>query len=327
MDTTGSTWAVVLAAGDGNRLRRLTTDPAGVAVPKQFCSLRGGESLLQETLHRAFAVARPEHVVTIVSESHRRWWEPVTRCLPRENVVVQPRNRGTGNGILLPILHIVNRDPEARILILPSDHYIRSEAVLVTRMQRAAQVLAHCEREIILLGISPEEADPELGYIEPGAADGAGLSRVQRFVEKPAAAVAQALLERGGVWNSFIMAGRAQAFLDIFAARFPEVVMAMVDALQAEADGWASGGLRDLYDDLPDVDFSKHVITGHEPRLRLLPVPACGWSDLGTPERVARCLERLPAPAPQRRPAVPRPVSVPAFLDLADAHLRVQAGA
>lgn len=326
MTTMDSTWAIVLAAGDGNRLRSLTTDPDGVAVPKQFCSLRGGESLLQETLHRAFAVACPEHVVTIVAESHRRWWQPVTRGLPAGNVVVQPRNRGTGNGILLPILHIVNRDPEARILILPSDHYIGAESVLVSRMQRAAEALDHCEREIILLGISPEEPDPELGYIEPGSVEDAGLRRVQRFVEKPSFEVASALLGRGGVWNSFIMAGRAQAFLDLFAARFPEIVMAMVEAMRTDAEGWASGGLRDLYDDLPDIDFSKHVITGHERRLRLMPVPACGWSDLGTPERVARCLDRLPATT-RRRPRASRPpVFVPAFLNLADAHLRVQAG-
>lgn len=327
MNNTGATWALVLAAGDGNRLRRLTTDPDGVAVPKQFCSLRGGESLLQETLHRAFAVTRPEHVVTIVAESHRRWWQPVTRGLPRANIVVQPRNRGTGNGILLPLLHIVNRDPEARVLVLPSDHFIGAEPVLVARMARAAHALDSYEREIILLGIAPEEPDPELGYIAPGAQDHTGLHRVHRFVEKPEATVARALLDQGGVWNSFIMAGRAQAFLDIFAARFPEVVMAMVDALQAEAEGWSSGGLRDLYDDLPDVDFSRHVITGHETRLRLLAVPACGWSDLGTPERVARCLERLPAPRRRREPAVRRRVFVPAILNLADAHLRAQAGA
>jgi mannose-1-phosphate guanylyltransferase len=251
----------------------------------------------------------------------------VTGALEPRNIVVQPRNRGTGNGILLPILHIVNRDPEARILILPSDHYIGSEAVLVSRMQRAARALERLSREIVLLGIAPEEPDPELGYIAPGAADGTGMHRVHRFVEKPEAALARALLDQGGVWNSFIMAGRAQAFLDIFAARFPEVVMAMVGALQADAEGWASGGLRDLYDDLPDIDFSKHVITGHESRLRLLPVPVCGWSDLGTPERVARCLERLPAPMPRRQPESRRPVFVPAFLDLADAHLRMQVSA
>jgi hypothetical protein len=134
-------------------------------------------------------------------------------------------------------------------------------------------------------------------------------------------AIAADLQRRGGVWNSFIMAGRAQAFLDIYAARFPEVVLAMVGALKADAGGWPSGGLRDLYEDLPEIDFSRHVITGYESRLRLLAVPACGWSDLGTPERVARALTRLPRS--DRRPS--REAFMPAYLNLAAAHLRAQA--
>ena len=323
MSNTGSTWAIVLAAGDGNRLRSLTTDPTGVAVPKQFCSLQGGASLMHETLDRALSITDPEHVVTIVADTHRRWWRPMTAALPGRNVIAQPRNRGTGNGILLPLLHIVNRDPDARIVILPSDHYIRRESVLRGSLRRAVRELERYERELVLLGISPEEPDPELGYIQPASGDGRGFHSVERFVEKPDLAVARELLTRGGMWNSFIIASRAQALLDIYATRFPEVVMAMVGALQADAEGWASGGTRDLYDDLPDIDFSRHVITGFESRLRMLAVPPCGWSDLGTPERVARTLTRLPRAAR----ATNSKFFMPAYLDLATAQLRVQAQA
>jgi mannose-1-phosphate guanylyltransferase len=311
----GTTWVIVLAAGEGNRLRSLTTDSSGNSVPKQFCSLRGGDSLLSETLDRAFAITDPAHVVAIVADAHRGWWNSILADLPARNVIVQPRNRGTGNGILLPLLRILDEDPEARVVILPSDHFVRFETVLQTRIQRAAVELAGYSKEIILLGISPDELDPELGYIKPGATQPNGIQAVERFVEKPSAEVALQLLRDGGVWNSFIMAARGQALLDLFAARFPEIVMAMIEALRADA---YAGALWDLYDELPDVDFSKHVVSGHEPRLRMLPVPPCGWSDLGTPQRVARCLERLPN--------TPRPMASypPAFLDLASAHLRRQ---
>src|SRR4030095_2964760 len=100
------TWALVLAAGEGSRLRTLTTTHNGVAVPKQFCSLQGGPSLLQETLHRAEAIAPRKRVCTIVAAQHRRWFEGPLWSLPAQNVIVQPENRGTAIGLLLPILHI-----------------------------------------------------------------------------------------------------------------------------------------------------------------------------------------------------------------------------
>jgi len=114
-----STWALVLAAGEGSRLRALTTTN-GVAVPKQFCSPQSGPSLLQEALRRAEAVAPRSRICTIVAEQHRRWWEGPLWSLPPQNIIVQPENRGTAAGLLLPLLlHIEARDPQARVVVLP----------------------------------------------------------------------------------------------------------------------------------------------------------------------------------------------------------------
>src|SRR5512147_1706981 len=130
MTDSGHTWAIVLAAGDGSRLRSLTTTAVGVAVPKQFCSLRGGPSLLHDAVRRAESIAPAERICTIVAKQHSRWWEDVLKLLPERNVIVQPDNRGTGVGILLPLLRIMMRDPDARVVLLPSDHHVRDEAVL-----------------------------------------------------------------------------------------------------------------------------------------------------------------------------------------------------
>src|SRR5262245_18201626 len=89
---TMNTWALILAAGEGSRLRALTTTHGGIAVPKQFCSLRGGPSLLQETQHRAEAVAPRARICTIVASQHRRFWEGPLSQLPARNVIVQPEN-------------------------------------------------------------------------------------------------------------------------------------------------------------------------------------------------------------------------------------------
>ena len=123
-------WCVVLAGGEGTRLRALTTRSCGTPVPKQFCSLQGGRTLLEDAVARAAQVVDSDHICAIVAQQHREWWTHALRDMPRENVIVQPRNKGTAIGVLYSLLHILARDPDARVLLLPADHYVRDEAVL-----------------------------------------------------------------------------------------------------------------------------------------------------------------------------------------------------
>jgi mannose-1-phosphate guanylyltransferase len=292
---TGHTWALVLAAGEGSRLRSLTTTRAGIAVPKQFCSLCGGPSLLHEALRRAETIADRKRICTIVAQQHQYWWERPLRSMPGSNVVVQPENRGTGNGILLPLLHIMDRDPDARIVLLPSDHHVRDERVLARSLKQAVARLTARKGEIVLLGLEPDEVDPDLGYIVPGNEDGYGAHIVERFVEKPSDALARDLMVAGALWNVFIVAARAQALLDLFSHRYADIVADMRAVVAHDSfNPMEPQAARHLYSTLPDIDFSRHVLQGFESPLRVLAVPPCGWSDLGTPERVARTLRRMP---------------------------------
>jgi mannose-1-phosphate guanylyltransferase len=319
MQNHGQDWALILAAGEGSRLRSLTTTN-GVAIPKQFCSLNGGPSLLQEALHRAESVVPQSRVCTIVATQHRRWWESPLYHLATENVVVQPQNRGTAIGILLPLLHLELRDPDARLVLLPSDHFVRAEDTLARSLRAALRQLPLRSDEIVLLGITPEEADPELGYIVPGRSDRDGAFGVQRFVEKPAAAMARALVEHGAVWNSFIMAARLRALIGLYERRFPEIVQRLRRAVECDIVCRTESAVVAAYERLPEIDFSRHVLEGQEASLRVLPVPNCGWSDLGTPRRVAAALattERRELPVRLHRTAT-------AILDLAVQHARLQ---
>src|ERR1700692_649609 len=185
MNTSGNTWAIVLAAGEGSRLHSLTTTEAGIAIPKQYCSLRGGRSLLREALRRAETIASPANRCIVVATHHRHWWHAALADEPASNVVVHPSHRGTANGILLPLLHIMARDPDARIVLLPSDHHVSDEQVLSAALAEAVRKLEARRDQVLLLGISPEEADPDLGYIVPGSVDGCAVWTVSRFVEKP----------------------------------------------------------------------------------------------------------------------------------------------
>jgi mannose-1-phosphate guanylyltransferase len=300
------TWALVLAAGEGSRLHSLTRDERGVAVPKQFCSLQGGPCLLQEALQRAASVAALSHICSVVAEQHRQWWGPLLSYLPEQNVISQPQNRGTAFGILLPLLRILERDPDATVVLLPADHYLSDEKIMAGALRRAA-ALAHSDREsIYLLGVEPNKPDSELGYIVPSSPGRDGAAAVLRFVEKPNAARARLLLEQGALWNVFIMAASVRTLLSLFDSRFADIIAAM--------RGFESGGLDSIYQNLRTVDFSKDVLQGRESMLKVLTVPNCGWTDLGTPERVGRILEGLQELA--------TPPYFPAHVSLADQFMR-----
>jgi mannose-1-phosphate guanylyltransferase len=172
---------------------------------------------------------------------------------------------------------------------------------------RRAAALAHADREsIYLLGVEPDEPDSELGYILPSSRGRDGAAGVLRFVEKPNAARARLLLEQGALWNVFIMAASVRTLLSLFDSRFADVITAM--------RGFESGGLDSIYQNLHTVDFSKDVLQGRESMLKVLTVPHCGWTDLGTPERVGRILEGLQDLA--------APPYFPAHVSLADQFMR-----
>jgi mannose-1-phosphate guanylyltransferase len=291
-----NTWALVLAGGEGTRLQGLTRNVHGVVVPKQFCSLQGGPSLLQEALQRAATVAPMTRVCTVVAAQHRHWWTSMLSYLPERNVFVQPQNRGTAHGILLPLLRILDRDPHATLVMVPADHYLRDEEVMIAALRQASE-LAHANPDVLyLLGIEPEEADPELGYILPASRTRDHAVAVLKFIEKPGEARAQMLVEQGALWNSFVIAASARALFKLFEGNFHSAITAMRNLNEAELDM--------AYQHLRGVDFSRDVLQGNEGVLQVVPVPPCGWTDLGTPRRVDAILSRLaqdavgPAPRP-----------------------------
>jgi mannose-1-phosphate guanylyltransferase len=122
MRSVSNTWAVVLAGGDGSRLRKITTTEAGEVIPKQFCSLQRDTCLLEDALKRAQAVAISQHICGLVAEQHRRWWSSALKTLPAQNIFVQPNNRGTAHGILPALLQIERRASNSVAVGVEPDH-------------------------------------------------------------------------------------------------------------------------------------------------------------------------------------------------------------
>ncbi len=249
--------------------------------------------MLRWALDRARSLAPLENIVTVVAEEHRSWWKPELEALPGANVIIQPRNKGTAAGILLPLITVLRRDPRAMVVVLPSDHYVEDEETLACAIARAAVAVASWPDRLVLLGMTPAEIDTEYGWILPARGRGA-VRAVERFVEKPSASLAAELMRQGALWNSFIFVASAGALLRRYGETLAEVLEPFLRDLVVMP---RPGAMRELYAQVPAKDFSRELLQRVADRLDLVVVPPCGWSDLGTPTRLGRFLQATSRPS------------------------------
>jgi mannose-1-phosphate guanylyltransferase len=299
----GSLWAVVLAGGEGTRLRPLVRHLCGDERPKQFSPLLGARTLLRQTLDRVGLLIPPERTVVVTLQAHARYLErELGEKLPRPHVLSQPESRGTAAGILLAAQWVETRDPGATLVCFPSDHLVLEEAAFMEHVGELAAFVDREPRPIVLLGAPPSQPETEYGWIEPGEPVGwtgqGPVHAIQRFREKPSKEAAEALLRRGSLWNTFVFAARAAVLLS--AGR--ECAPALYDRLAAlrafaggEHERWA---VRQAYALAPTVDFSRSILEACPQMLAVSKLPGLTWCDLGSPERVVTMLTRLGVSTP-----------------------------
>ena len=275
-------WAVVLAGGDGRRVAAVTRDAQGRSVPKQYWPIANGTPMLRWAMARAQRVVPAHRVLVVVNRAHRAYWEPALADVFRHNLLVQPRNRGTAVGVLFALLAIGARGgPDARVVFLPSDHFVGDEAVLRQGVLTALASVDTDGRAVHLLGMKPEGPVADYGWLVP-ASDGV-VADVARFVEKPPLESVGPLVEGGALINSFVLVTRVDTLLRLFAAAAPHLLAALRACLGRHA---ASLDFARAYDSLADTDLSRDVLERHARDLRVVRVAPCGWSDLGTPARL-----------------------------------------
>jgi mannose-1-phosphate guanylyltransferase len=282
--------AIILAGGEGRRLRALTRQIAGDDRPKQFCALVGTQTLLDATRRRAAMVAAPADTTIVVTRAHARFYAPL-RADTASSFVVQPESRGTAPAILYALLRVAVAAPLAPAVLLPSDHHVSDDAVFMAAVQAALDVVRGRPDIITLLGIPPDTPEVEYGWIEPGEAVlgawAADVYRVRRFIEKPAADVAVALRDSGGLWNSFVIVGCVPALLAAMRSAVPSLVETLTEAVPALGTAAEAPVIERLYRGLPAIDFSSAVLNRRPAGLTVIPVKGVQWSDLGHPARVA----------------------------------------
>jgi len=285
-----SPWVILLAGGDGRRLDGAVVRGLRLDRPKQFCCFGKAGSMLRETLRRAERITHRSRILAVVREDHRHWWLDDLSRLPSQNVLAQAENRGTAVAILHALVHVLRRDQDPTLVILPSDHAVDDESVLVDSIRLATTIAGDSHEHLVLLGMVPEHAECEYGWILPEGEDHGRARQVARFEEKPPPRLAAALFSEGALWNSFISAVSGNALLELFEGCQPALLRRYLDScLAAEADK-VEGST--LFRSLPIADFSRDIIQAASIRLRVLAVPPCGWTDLGTPRRLDQWLGR-----------------------------------
>lgn len=269
---------VLLCGGSGTRLWPLSRK----SYPKQFTRLTGGDTLFQASAQR---LSGPEFAPpVVVTNGDFRF--VVTEQLAETGVdpgaiLIEPEGRNTGPAVLAAALHLAATDPEAVMLVAPSDHVIPDAALF--RAAVAQGMAAVAEGRIVTFGITPDRPETGYGYLElSGQPDGSGTAMdLLRFVEKPDALRAAAMLDEGRhLWNSGIFLFAVKDILAAFAAHAPAMVAPVKAAVtEARAD---LGFLRlapQPWAQAQDISIDYAVMEKSD-RLSVVPF-AAGWSDLG----------------------------------------------
>ncbi len=273
--------AMIMAGGGGTRFWPRSRKHR----PKQFLTLTGNRSLLQQAYDRLEAAIPPHHSWVITSDAHRAEAERQLPALPGGHVVGEPCGRDTAAAIGLGAALIAREDPDAVMIVTPSDHVIEP----VQEFRRAAQVAEQMALEhpnaLITFGIQPTYPAVGYGYIHRGAEvarrQGVPVYRVQAFKEKPDQETAENFLASGEYfWNSGIFVWRVATILSALRERQPKLFA----AVQQIAENWgAADGPRVLareYEALPKISIDFAVME-HAPEVLVVQAPY-RWDDVGS---------------------------------------------
>jgi mannose-1-phosphate guanylyltransferase/mannose-6-phosphate isomerase len=251
-------------------------------LPKQFLPLVAENTLFQETVLRARHVQGCGAPLVVANAEHRFLAAEQLQAIGVKPgaLILEPAGRNTAPAIAAAALHAIQADPEAILVVLPSDHLIRDAASFREALRLALEAAA--QGSLVTFGIAPSHPATGYGYIEAGEPLGKFTFRIKRFVEKPDAEKAKAFLAQGGyLWNSGMFVFRASRFLEELGAQQPAIIAAVkqaieragrdLDFLRLDAESFAASPSLSV-----DYGVMEHTKSGAVVRA------AMDWSDVGS---------------------------------------------
>lgn len=269
---------VILSGGVGSRLWPLSR----ALYPKQLLPLATERTMLQETALRVAEAARFAAPLVVANEEHRFMIAEQLRVvgIDPSAIILEPEGRNTAPAVALAALRLAADDPDALMLVMPSDHVIGDVAAFHGAVEAGARAAA--ADRLVTFGITPERPETGYGYIEAGDALTDGVRAVRRFVEKPDAATAAEYLASGRFyWNAGIFLFRAGHYLDELERQAPDILAACRAAMEKAAS--------DLCFIRPDAAAFRaspsnsidYAVMEKTASAAVVPV-SMGWSDVGS---------------------------------------------
>ena len=276
MNTNKNYYAVIMAGGIGSRFWPMSTSN----FPKQFHDMLGvGQSLIQRTFERINDLVPSENILIATNE---RYEGLVLEQLPKttkNQLLLEPAMRNTAPCILYAALKIYNQNPDAVMLIAPSDHWIDDETEFTKNIKTSFNECS--EKDILMtLGIQPDSPNTGYGYIQ-FEENFSEIKKVKNFTEKPNLETAKKFIESGDyLWNAGIFVWSAKSIIKAFKEFLPEMVAVLDDGNNVYNSDFEDDFIKNNYTKCKNISIDFGIMETAK-NVHVLPVDF-GWNDLGT---------------------------------------------
>lgn len=274
------TYCVIMAGGVGSRFWPMSR----TEHPKQFLDFLGlGRTLLQQTYDRFLGICPPENILVVTNSGYAELVKTQLPGLPEANILCEPSRRNTAPCVAYANHVIGARDPEALIIVAPSDHLVLKEEAFQETVKTALEQ-ARSGNDLVTLGIMPSRPDTGYGYIQFKDEEGTVHPRVKRvrtFTEKPDHETALRFIESGDfVWNAGIFIWSLKSITKAFCEHLPEMEAQFATGIGKYGTGEERDFIAPVYADLENVSIDYGIMEKAQNVYTV--VSDFGWSDLGT---------------------------------------------
>jgi mannose-1-phosphate guanylyltransferase len=281
MKVNKNNYCVIMAGGIGARFWPMSRS----SHPKQFIDILGtGQTLIQQTFDRFTRLCPSENILIVTNGIYK---ELVLTQLPEiseEQVLCEPMRRNTAPCIAYANYKILQQNPNASIIVAPSDHIILKEEEFVNTLQYALKAASENDW-LLTLGITPSRPDTGYGYIQYRGdavyADDDQIRKVKTFTEKPNEELAKTFLESGDfLWNSGIFVWSLKSIMSSFKENLPEVDELFAKGISLYNTDKEEGFINETYPVCKNISIDYGIM--EKARNVYVRISDFGWSDLGT---------------------------------------------
>jgi mannose-1-phosphate guanylyltransferase len=270
-------YAILMAGGVGSRFWPVSTTD----FPKQFHDMLGsGETLIQKTFSRLSKLIPTENILILTNERYNSLVLEQLPMVKQEQVLLEPAMRNTAPCILYASLKIQKMNPEAVMVVAPSDHWIEDEDEFVSNLQKCFDF---CQKEnaLMTLGIQPTFPNTGFGYIEFDQSDANPIKKVNQFREKPNYETAKVFLEAGNfLWNGGIFIWSVKSISTAFEKFQPQMNALFQKGFDSYNTAEEKQFITDHYGQAENISIDYAVM---EKASNVYVLPATfDWNDLGT---------------------------------------------